>query len=226
MGAGGQVLSYLQVLVWPIVVLVAIVLFRDSIRRLLAGVEEFEGLGFKVKVRQRVIEGTGAAEEALRGSPPRRDSAWRRPIRNLIFIISQVEEAPTVSRRLAGAIPISSDDPLGKMRSALSQLDTVIAAIIVIFATAEAADQEPRAWVDMTSVGVDSHLYDLTGVSGWRGVIESRNILRTTLIVACGSKGKAVGEAEADRFTTVASRAFSQWERLIRMVVEAARSQL
>ena len=227
MSVAGQVLSYLRVLVWPVVVLIAIVLFRDSIRRLLAGVEEFEGFGVKAKIRQRVKEGTIAAEDALRGSPPRQGSVPRRPIaRNLVFIISQAQQALTVSRRLASASPVPSDDLLGGMRSALTQLDTAITAVIVIFATSESPDQETRAWADMTSTGVDSHLYDLTGVSGWKGVIDSRDALRGTLIVVCGSNGKAVGDAEADRFRSVALRALRQWENLIRIVAEAGGSQL
>jgi hypothetical protein len=225
MSTAGQVLAYLQVLAWPVVVLAAIVLFRDSIRRLLAGVEELEGPGFKVRIRQRVIDGTRAAEEALRGSPPRRDLVPGRPIRNFVFIIAQVGAASAVSRRIAGAVPQTSDDPLRRMRSALAPLETVITAIIVIFATAESADEERNIWTDMTPDGVDSHLYELTGVRGWRNVIESRNILRSTLIVACGSRGKAVRDAEADRFIEVASRAFEQWDSLIRLV-EATRSQL
>jgi hypothetical protein len=39
-------------------------------------------------------------------------------------------------------------------------------------------------------------------------------------------KGKAVGEVESDKFTAVASLAFEQWERLIRLVVETGRSRL
>jgi hypothetical protein len=226
MGTAGQVLAYLRVLVWPVVVLAAIVLFRDSIRRLLAGIEEFEGPGFKVRVRQRIIEGTKAAEEALRGSTPAQDYTPRQPIRNLVFIISQIAATPAVSRRIAGSAPISSNDPLRRMRSALAPLDTAITAIIVIFATAASADEERRPWVDMTPDGVESRLHDLTGVSGWRSTIESRDILRSTLIVACGSKGKAVGEAEVNRFIEVASLAFSQWENLISLVVQTARSQL
>jgi hypothetical protein len=226
MDTASQVLAYFQVLAWPFVAFTAIVLFRDSIRRLLAGVEELEGPGFKVRVRQRIAQGNAAAEEALQRSVPRRDSEPRHTIRNLVFIISQVEAVPAVSKRIAGGIPNPLSDPLDKMRSALTRLDTVISAIIIIFATAESADQEARTWLDMTPDGVDSHLRDLTGVRGWSSVIESRNILRGTLIVACGSKGKAVGEVESDKFTAVASLAFEQWERLIRLVVETGRSRL
>jgi hypothetical protein len=112
------------------------------------------------------------------------------------------------------------------MRSALSSLDTVITAVIVIFATAESADANTAAWADMTPDGVDSHLHDLTGVSGWRSIIESRDILRSTLIIACGSKRGAVRETQINDFTEVADRAFGEWEILIRMVVEGSRAQL
>jgi hypothetical protein len=74
----------------------------------------------------------------------------------------------------------------------------------------------------MTPAGVDRHLADLTGVSGWRGVIESRNILRSTLIVVCGLGGKTTGQAEAAEFARVALRALQRWQDLVNRVAGSA----
>jgi len=225
MAVADQVLAYLRALAWPIVVLIAIVLFRDSIRRLLAGIEEFEGFGVKTKIRQQVKRGVKAAEDVLKDSPPRTDATPGRLIApNLVFIISQAQEALTVSRALASSVPVAANDSLGRMRSALTQLDTAITAVLVIFATAGTDDHRTRTWVDSTPASVDLRLHDLTTVSGWKGVLDSRNALRSTLIVVCGSNGKAVSETESDRFRDAAVRALEQWYELIRMAADVGRA--
>src|SRR5450755_2062049 len=125
MDVADQVLAYLRVLTWPVTVSLAIVLFRGSIRGLLGGVEEFEGFGVKAKIRQRVTDGTTAAEQALDGSPiGQAPMNQQRVAPHLITVIPRVEEALTVSTQLAGEMPGPPDDPLREMRSVLNWLDT------------------------------------------------------------------------------------------------------
>lgn len=64
-----QVLAYLRVLVWPTIVAIALVLFRDPIRGLLSGLEEFEGFGIKTKIRSRVAQAARDSANALATSP-------------------------------------------------------------------------------------------------------------------------------------------------------------
>jgi len=78
--------------------------------------------------------------------------------------------------------------------------------------------------MDMTPVGVERHLQDLTGISGWRGVIESRNILRRTMDALSRRGGAAaLSQLEARRFVRVVLRALEHWQDLVNQAADVAR---
>jgi len=91
MTTADQVLTYLKVLVWPTIVVLALVLFRDPIRKLLGNIEEFEGFGVKAKIRQQVDQATRDAETVLAASPAAKVAD--RPTRALSTIARNMQSA-------------------------------------------------------------------------------------------------------------------------------------
>jgi hypothetical protein len=85
------------------------------------------------------------------------------------------------------------------MWSYLNWLDTAVTAVVTVFSTADPREErlvppEPvgAAWADLTSHSIERRFSEVTGVSGWRGVIESRDILRGTIVLVCG-QGTSLG---------------------------------
>lgn len=215
-----QVLSYLKVLVWPVIVTVALVLFRGPIGEVLRGLEEIEGFGFKAKIRRRVIQAARNSEEALAGSPIKhiRDISSGR-----LYVIARYMQ--TALRFSPDLVPSSGRPPagrLGPMRRAVEQLEAAIIAVLVVTVLPESNEPRRVDWSNMTPAGIEIYMVDITGFTGWRGVIETRDTLRDTLSLLCGKRGEAaVTFVEMDLFITAARRAFEHLNDLVSAVVEA-----
>jgi hypothetical protein len=222
-----QVLAYLKVLVWPTIVVFALVLFRDPIKRLLGGLEEFEGFGIKAKIRSRVTQAAADSAKALAASPIERR---REHPPRIVFIIGPfMQRAWQFSPSLVPETGPAVTDPLQRMRMAFERLDTAIIAVLVATAVPE-QDQEHstlsraggRSLV-MSPTGVEVYMLNLTGYSGWKGVIETRDILRRTLASICGKNSKALTPTEANYFDSVVFEASSHLARLVNSVANLAR---
>jgi hypothetical protein len=116
---------------------------------------------------------------------------------------------------------------LQRMRLAVQRLDTAIIAVLV--ATAVRPSQASGSgstsevlWRDMTPNGVELYMIDLTGFAGWRGIIETRDLLSGSLALVCGKSAEALTPEEADLFVTAGQQALQQLNRLVRSVVESA----
>jgi len=130
MSIASQVLAYVKVVTWPLTVVLALVLFRTAIRRLLSGVEEFEGFGIKAKIRQQVADGIDSANRALADSQVSIvPSAARRISLGLTAIISKAESALRVSSWLARPDTGIGDDSPEAMKSYLTWLDTAVTVL-------------------------------------------------------------------------------------------------
>jgi hypothetical protein len=232
MSIAGQVLAYLKVLAWPVTALVALVIFRVAIRGVLGGIQEFEGFGIRAKIGREVASGIASAAEALAESPVglaapanhnQPPGRTQRGPNEPIFVTSQAQAALTVSSRLAKPDPGIGDDTTEAMRSYLNWLDTAVTAVMTVFVTADPRDQrlvppEPagEARADLTSHSIERQFSEVTGVSGWRGVIESRDILRGTIVLVCGQGTRAVSQADARKFVAVVMRSLDQWQDLVK----------
>jgi hypothetical protein len=239
MSIAAQVLAYLKVLAWPVTALVALVVFRVAIRGVLGGIQEFEGFGIRARIGREVASGIASAAEALDESPvglaaPANHNVppgrTQRGPNESIFVTSQAQAALTVSSRLAKPDPSVGDDTAEAMRSYLSWLDTAVTAVVTVLATADPREQllvspEPagEARADLTSHRIERQFGEATGVSGWQGVIESRDILRGTLVLVCGQATRAVSQADARKFVGVVMRSLDQWQDLVKQAGEAAR---
>jgi hypothetical protein len=246
MSIAGQVLAYLKILAWPATALVALMIFRVPVRSLLGGIQEFEGFGIKAKIGRQVASGVAAAAEALDESPvspapPANSGQSSRPQPARLqrgpggptLVVSQAQAALTVSSRLAKPDPGIGDDTAEAMRSYLNWLDTAVTAVVTVLATADSyardlVPQEPdgEAQADLTSQRIERQFSEVTGVSGWRGVIESRDILRGTIVLVCGHGTAVVSQADARKFVAVIMRSLDQWQKLVKVSGEALRPSM
>lgn len=218
MSISDQVLEYLKVVAWPATVAVALVLFREAIRKVLGGLEEFDGFGIKARIRQQVADGITSAQDALDASPIDFTPAGRAPAP----VISRAQTALTVSSWLAKPDPGVGDRSAEAMRAYLNWLDTAVTAVVTVFAAADPGDVRGEAWADMTPRGIERQLSAITGVTGWQGVVESRNILRGVVALLHDQGRGTVSQTDAGRFVRVVVRALGQWQQLVLEVSEVA----
>lgn len=218
MSASGQVLAYLKVAVWPVTVVIALVLFREAIRKVLGGLEEFNGFGIKARIRQQVADGITSAQDALDASRIGVTPAGRAPAP----MISHAQAALTVSSWLAKPDPGVGDRSPEAMRAYLNWLDTAVTAVVTVFAAADPRNVQGEAWADTTPRGIERQLSAITGVTGWQGVVESRNVLRGVVALLCGQGGGTVSQTDAGRFVRVVVDALGQWQQLVLEVSEVA----
>jgi hypothetical protein len=225
MTVADQILAYLKVLVWPIVVTLVLVLFREPIAGILNGLEEFEGFGVKAKVRRQVTQAARDSKAALERSPIIKVSD--NPIGGSLYIIGiHMLNALRFSSNL---VPESGSltRQLQRMRLAVQRLDTAIIAVLVATAVQPSSANRPdhtseTLWRDMTPNGVELYMIDLTGFAGWRGVIETRDLLSGSLVLVCGKSAEALTPEEADLFVTTAQQALGQLSTLVRNVAISA----
>jgi hypothetical protein len=224
MNTADQVLAYLKVLVWPVIVAFALVLFRDPIRALLGGIEEFEGFGFKAKIRRQVTQAASDSEAVLAGSPIERTSDGQVGIRALLIISVNMRNALNFGSRLVPRPGDSTTDQLQRMRQIVDRLDTIIIAVLAATTSDDSVEVTPRT-PRMNGPDIERYMVAITGWAGWHGVIEARDILRSTLATLCGKRGQAVQPAEVILFVTAADHAFRHWRTLVNDVAESAGSQ-
>lgn len=234
MSVGGEVLAYLKVVAWPVTVVVVLVLFREAIRKVLGGLEEFDGFGIKARIRQQVADGIASAQDALDASPigltpqgtPTRGGSPRASARPgggaPAYVISRAQTALTVSSWLAKPDSGVGDRSADAMRAYLNWLDTAVTAVVTVFAAADLPDVESEAWADTTPRGLERRLSEVTGVTGWQGVVESRNVLTGIVALSCGQVGSTVSRTDAGRFVRVVVRALDQWQQLVNEAGEVA----
>ena len=202
-----EVLSYVRIIAWPTIAGLAIVLFRGAIRKLLSNIEEFEGFGVRAKIRQQVAKGTMTAEQALgRARSEPQQPADQRTTGMPVTVKVALRNALVFSEQLAGSVQNQSVQPLQEMKSSLNQLETSITAVLVVFA-GNSGQLQAEPWTDLSPAGIERYLTDITGVSGWRHVIECRNILRDTLLIVCDHGRNAVSPHDASWFWRVGQRA-------------------
>jgi hypothetical protein len=219
MTVADQVLSYIKALAWPAITILALVMFRDPIRGLLGGIEEFEGFGIKAKVRQRVSQAAQDAEAALGGSNVTRVSTS--PTRIYFRVADNMQAALRFSTNVADYASIPPDDPLQRMKQVIERLDTAIIAVLVVTALPDPNQTIKPAWRGTAPLSVEAYMIELTGYAGWMGVIEVRDILRGCLASLCGKKGRAVTSDEANRFTSVGWAALRQLTVLVDAVASS-----
>jgi hypothetical protein len=114
------------------------------------------------------------------------------------------------------------------MRQVVERLDAAIIAVLVATTFPEPNFQEPArsgkpVWRGMSPRAVENYMIDLTGYSGWSGVVETRDILQGCLTLLCGKKAKAVTSQEGDRFTAAGWEALRQLTDLVNIVAESNR---
>jgi hypothetical protein len=111
----------------------------------------------------------------------------------------------------------------GPRRSYLNWLDTAITAVVAMIATSEEAECD-RFVTDLRPSGIERYLAEFTGISGWQGVIEARNILSGLLGAICRQGGTAtISPSDAHRFVMVALRALELWQQLVNQAADAVR---
>jgi hypothetical protein len=211
-----EVLAYLNVLVWPAIVVVALIVFRVPIGGILANLEEFEGFGIKAKVHRRVTQAAENSNSALMRSPIGR---YRGPGLSIVLFVT--------ARNMQKALEFSSSlmnesappgGQLQQMRRVVERLETAIVAVLVATAF-PASDETSQIQVNMTPGSVDAYLFTLTGYTGWRGVVEARDILRRTLNTICGKSASSLESDDVRLFVLAGGRAFEQLEQLVNAVV-------
>lgn len=215
------VLSYLKVLVWPLIVLVAIVLFRNPIRALLGGLEEFEGFGIKAKINRQVVQAAADSRAALENEPIEK-IADDPPIL-LANIAPNMGIAVEFSSTLITE-PSSSMTGPEKMRQAVERLDTAITAVLVVTIVPDSGQQEssPRSWPKRTAPEIERYMAALTGWTGWRGIVDASDILRGGLAGLCGKRAEAVSVEAVTLFVEASNEALTQLYRLVGSVLDAA----
>jgi hypothetical protein len=70
----------------------------------------------------------------------------------------------------------------------------------------------------MSPRAVDNYMIDLTGYTGWSGVVETRDLLQGCLAVLCGKKAKVVTAEEANQFTSAGWEALRHLTDLVNFV--------
>jgi hypothetical protein len=210
MAAASQVLAYLKALAWPIIVLFAIVLFRTPIRGLLDNIEELEGFGVKAKINRQVKQAAGDSQSALAASPVRRFSQ-RRPD---VVIALNMQRALRFSYGLVDVPSTPPTDQLHKMRLVVDRLDRAIIAVLVAAALPEDRAQAPIYVLSLPS-SVEAYMEVVTGYSGWQGIVETRNILRSTVQRICRGSSRHLAPDDVALFISVGDQAFSRLNQLV-----------
>jgi len=148
-----------------------------------------------------------------------------------VFVIGPyMQKALRFSRSLVHEEGLPITDPLRRMRWAFERLDTAIIAVLVATDIPE-SDQEESALNsvqqnilrDKSPADIEFYMVNLTGYRGWRGVIETRDILRGTLASICGKNTKALTYIEANSFDSAVLEALNQLNRLVNGVANFAR---
>ena len=217
-----EVLAYLKVLVWPSIAAMAILLFREPIGGLLSGLEQFEGFGFKATIRRRVDQAANDSLIALSKSGIER--VGNTP--QFAFIIgAYMQRALRFSADLVQSVNPSEADSMQRMRVAFERLDVALVAVLVATAVPEdenqrASRRQGRGRSLADPVLVEDYMIDITGYAGWKGVVETRDILRGVLVSICGKGAKALTSTEASNFIAAASEALRHLSALVVFVAD------
>jgi hypothetical protein len=186
------VLAYIKALAWPAIVVVVLILFRNPLKALLGAIEEFEGFGVRAKIGQRITQAATEAEQCLAHDPPHdisRTPAYRGGPDGRRWI-----GAREAASRMKIAVKFTTSTGAGvepqsveRMRISVDALDTAVNAVLVVIATSgwrPLHDAEQYSFI--LAAWIEDQLVDLTGFSGWNGIIRSRNILRNAVSAICG----------------------------------------
>lgn len=220
MADSAEVLAFFKVLAWPFVVLVAILVFRRALRRLIEGIEEVEGFGVKARIRREVGEAADSANQALDRSRVERGI---RPAGAIVLVAVNMQRALRASHQLTPPEPAGDGRTrwVRQMRSRVAQLDTALVAVIVAAGMdPERVGQLTVSGSDLTVSGSDADALDrymvtVTGVTGWKGVVEARNVLHVAVAGICAGSAPAVTSAYAAEFIGAGERAFGRLGRLV-----------
>lgn len=221
------VLAYIKALAWPTIVVVVLILFRSPLKALLGAIEEFEGFGVRAKIGQRLTQAATAAEQSLAQDPPHdlsRTLAYRGGPDGRHWIgaretASRMEIAMKFTNSSGEGVAAHSVE---RMRISVDALDMAVNAVLVVVATSgwpSLPDAEQHRFILAT--WIENQLVDLTGFSGWAGIIRSRNILRGALSAVCGKAARRVSPQEV---ITIINAAESAHDRLRRLVSDFANS--
>ncbi|NEK59908.1 hypothetical protein GCU56_18800 [Geodermatophilus sabuli] len=101
MPAPELVLSYIQTLIWPVVVLIALFLFRNSIRGLLKRISQFDAFGVTATMAEEARDVEAALAVAAQ---PETDEGQRRDV--LEFLVQQATQFGR-AQEAAGGKPVS-----------------------------------------------------------------------------------------------------------------------
>jgi hypothetical protein len=224
MSTADVVLAYIKTLVWPAIVALALILFRDPIRGLLGGLEEFEGFGFKAKIRRQVTEAATGAKAALAGSPIEQLAAVRASQEVNAVEADDMKEALKLSSNLVHEPDASVTSQIQRMRLVVDQLNTAIIAVLAVIMVSQSTEGGPQPRPNMTAAGIEGYMAAHTGWAGWRGAIEARDILRGSVAMLCGKRGEAVEPAQVILFVTAGEDALQRWSTLINNTVASAPS--
>jgi hypothetical protein len=220
MNTADQVLAYLRVLVWPVIVAGALLLFRRPIGRLLDRIEGLEGFGIKAQMRSQVTKAAADSEAALAESPIRRVPN----ITPAVVVVLNMQGVLSLSPRLYPSIPGATGKQ--RMQWIVDRLETGIIAVLVAASLGvstgvkDPADRPP--WPEMTAADIERYMTAVTGVSGWRGVIEARNMLRVGLSSVCGKAGAELS-GDAQEVVVFVTAGANAWNRLVHLRDEVVR---
>lgn len=219
------VVSYLNVLVWPVTLIISLVLFRDPIRNLLGSIEEFEGFGIRARISRQVGDASSRAQKALNESRIHGLSVTElRPIRIRLPLALAMADALRLSSGIASRrAPGQASGQRRDMRAAVERLDIAVNSVIIVVATSPSMEWQADDWAELNPVSIELRLSQATSVTGWKGVIEARDILKDTLAATCGSSVKTLNPSDVAFFLEVGMAALERWQALVAIVVDSAR---
>ena len=220
MANANLVLSYMKTLVWPIIVITVLIIFRNPLKALLGAIEEFEGFGVRAKIGQRLTQAAADAEQALDQDPPYMESRHpANPLRptgrnwgGMRETASRMMVAVKFTTSPGGTVDAHSVE---RMRRSVEALDVALNAVLVVVATSGWHIPVAEQSTVIRATWVESQLFDLTGFRGWGGIIRSRNILRNTLSSVCGKSTRRVSAREVIMIVGVADRTLNRLRQLV-----------
>jgi hypothetical protein len=212
------VLSYFKTLIWPVIVLFAIIIFRRPVGTLLGSIEEVEGFGVRAKIGRRLTEAATGADQALLRDPIRMvPSQGPRPNYTILR---------EIAFRMDAALKLTwghaDTNTVAGVRAAVDALNNTVNAILVVVGTSgwrpPGFEESAPGAVPITVIA--DQLVVLTEYSGWAGVINSRNILRRGVAAICGRAARRVRRDDAGRIIDAVNDTRRRLETLVNNFID------
>jgi hypothetical protein len=102
-----------------------------------------------------------------------------------------------------------------RLKASVEALDMAVNAVLIVAATSDWRIPPLEESGSIPLILIENQLPELTGFTGWSGIIRSRDILRDTVSAICRKEARQVRPSEVIMIVNMTDSVFAELRRLV-----------